>query len=67
MSPVKRKTKKRLRKQRRAYRDFSAVKVVLGVVGALALIVVLYLFATPIAKGCLTGKNAVDTFFAQNS
>lgn len=57
--------KKRKRKQRRAYRDFSALKVILWVVGVLALIVVLYLFALPISKGFLAGKNAVDTFFAE--
>ena len=57
--------KKRRKKQRRAYRDFSALKVVLWIVGVLALVVVLYLFATPISKGFLTGKDAVDTFFAE--
>ncbi len=57
--------KKRRKKQRRAYRDFSALKVVLWIVGVLALVVVLYLFATPISKGFFTGKNAVDTFLAE--
>ncbi len=57
--------KKRRKKQRRAYRDFSVLKTVLWVVGALALIVVLYFFATPISKGFFIGKNAVDTFFEE--
>ena len=57
--------KKRRKKQRRAYRDFSALKLILWIVGVLALVVVLYLFATPISKGFLKGKNAVDTFVAE--
>ncbi len=57
--------KKRKKKLRRASRDFSALKTILWVVGVLAVVVVLYLFATPISKGFLTGKNAVDTFFVE--
>ena len=59
--------KKRRKKQRRAYRDYSGLKVVLWIIGVLALVVVLYLFGNPIAKGILNGKNAVDTFLAEKA
>lgn len=55
----------RRRKLRRANRDFGVLKVILWVVGVLALIVGLYIFALPISKGYLNGKNAVDTFLAE--
>jgi len=61
----KKELKKWRKRQRRAYKDYGALKVILGIVGVLVLVVVLYLFATPIAKGILNGKNAVDTLFAE--
>lgn len=56
--------RKAAKKRQRAYRDFSGWKVFAGIVAALVVIVVLYLFATPISKGFFIGKDAVDTFLA---
>ena len=61
----KKAAKKRKKKKYRSSRDFSAVKLILWIVIVLVLVVLLYLFATPISKGFFTGKNAVDTFFAE--
>lgn len=61
----KKKLAKKRKKKYRSYRDFSVVKLILWIVGILALVVVLYVFATPISKGFHIGKNAVDTFLAE--
>lgn len=61
----KKKLAKKRKKKYRSYRDFSVVKLILWTVGILALVVVLYVFATPISKGFFAGKNVVDTFLAE--
>ena len=58
------KSGKKKRRYRR-YHDFSGVKVFAWIVGILAVVVALYLFATPISKAFFTGKDAVDTFLAE--
>ncbi len=52
------------KKKRRSYHSFSAGKVIAWIVGVLAVVALLYVFATPISKAFFTGKDAVDTFLA---
>ncbi len=52
------------KKKRRSYHSFNAGKAIAWIVGILAVVALLYVFATPISKAFFTGKDAVDTFLA---
>ena len=53
------------KKKYRPHHDFSGVKVFAWVFALLAVVVLLYVFATPVSKGFFIGKDAVDTFLAE--
>ena len=57
--------KKAAKKKHHAYREFRLWKLFAWLFAGLAVLAVLYLFATPISKGFFIGKDAVDTFLAE--
>ncbi len=57
--------KKAAKKKHHAYREFRLWKLFAWLFAGLAVLTVLYLFATPISKGFFIGKDAVDTFLAE--
>ncbi len=58
-------TKKAKKKRRRRGRSFSGGKFFAWLLVILAVVVLLYVFATPISKGFFAGKDKVDTFLAE--